>query len=83
MRIFLTVVNKMSIAALQGETIRQFVKTVDEDDYGYVNHVIGETAQTFLPLHLIMRIFREFFQFSKGFQLCYPCSYDDKLCLFG
>jgi len=53
MRVFLTVVDEMSIAALQCETIRQSVESVDEIDYGYVNHVIRKIAQTSLPLRLI------------------------------
>ena len=57
MRIFLTVVDKMTIAALQRETIRQFVKPVDDIDDRHVNHAISEIAQRFSPLHLIMWIY--------------------------
>ena len=72
MRLLLTAVGKMPIAALQCETIGQFVETVDYLDYGFIYHAIGETAQTFLPLRLIMLILHQFFRLCEGFQLCYP-----------
>lgn len=61
MSIFLSVVDKMAIAALQSETIRQIVKPIDEVYDRYVNHVISEIAQSFLFLRLKMGIFRYFF----------------------
>ena len=44
MSIFLIVVKKMPIAALHGKTIKHFVKTVDNLNYWYIDHNIGEPS---------------------------------------
>ena len=61
-------VNKMSIATLHAETIRQFVKAVYEIDDRRINHFIAKTGQNILALILVMRIFHQFFRFCEGFQ---------------
>jgi hypothetical protein len=48
MRIILTVVDKMPIATLQGETIGQVVKAVNEFYYSAINLAVSETSKTFL-----------------------------------
>ena len=40
--ILLAGIKKMTIAALDGKTIRPFVKAVDDLDYGCINFIIGE-----------------------------------------
>jgi hypothetical protein len=56
MRVFLTIVYEMSIAALQCKTMWQPVNSVDQPDNGCIDDIIAETGQTFPPLILIMRI---------------------------
>ena len=61
-------VDKMSMTALQCETVRQLIEVMNYFDYGFINYAFGETAQNFQPLLLIVRIFRQSLQFCVGFQ---------------
>ncbi len=61
-------IKEMSIAALQGETVGQRVKTIYKIDDGGINHFITEIRQGALPLLRVARIFHEFFKLGKSFQ---------------
>jgi len=71
--VLMPLVKKMPMAALQGKTIGQLVKTTDHLDYGPINYNIGVFCQAFLPLLFIIRIYRQIFRFCECFQLCYSC----------
>lgn len=81
MRIWLPAVDKMPIAALQREATGEFIETVCDVDNGGIEHIIGKAAEAFLPLHLIMRVFRKCFKFSISFQGCYLGPYKSGLLL--
>ena len=71
-RVFLAVVEKMSIAALQGETERWFVEILDDLDYWRINFGIDERFPAFLLLRFKILVIRQFFWFREGLQLCCP-----------
>ena len=54
--IVLTFADKMPVAALQGKTIRQAVKAVDDPDHGRINHRFSEIGKAGLPLFPKVRV---------------------------
>ena len=58
LRIVLAAADKMTKTALQRETIRQFIKSIDQFDDGFIDHPIAETGQASVPLFLEMRVFQ-------------------------
>lgn len=72
--IVLTLVEKMPIAALQRETIRQPVERMYQLNDGGIDHSITETSQSVPSLIRIMRVFNQSLEFCESFQLCCPKS---------
>ena len=70
--IILTAVEKMPIAALQGETERWLVEILDDFNYWRINFRIDDSFSAFLFLLFILRVVRQFPGLREGLQLCRP-----------
>jgi hypothetical protein len=75
MSVILTSINKMPIAALQGEAVRKFIHAVNEISYGSINDAVMKVREIYFSLFLIKRVFSQLFRFYISFQV--PLSFLD------
>lgn len=67
MRIFVAIVYKMPVAALQGETAGHFMKSMNQIDDRFVDPVFSDAGKDSASLDFIIGIFCQLFWARKSF----------------